>query len=97
MRYWKRRGAEIYDWGGGGTYKEKYGCQVHQVPWFTKSRYEFISKLRDEAKEMFAVKQRVMGWLRTKPVRAPSNPDRVTKEKTITGRQRATEEVGEKE
>ena len=25
MRYWKRRGAEFYDWGGQGEYKEKYG------------------------------------------------------------------------
>jgi GNAT acetyltransferase-like protein len=66
MRYWKRRGAEVYDWGGEGLYKEKYGCQVHRVPWFTKSRFEFISKLRDEAKEMFAMKQRVLGWFRAK-------------------------------
>src|SRR5262249_46562641 len=35
MRYWKRRGAEIYDWGGEGKYKEKYGCVPYQVPWFT--------------------------------------------------------------
>lgn len=63
MRYWKRRGLEIYDWGGEGTYKEKYGCTVHKVPWFTKSRYQFVAKLRDEAKEMFARKQRLLGWL----------------------------------
>lgn len=66
MRYWKRRGAEIYDWGGEGTYKEKYGCKAHQVPWLTKSRFQFISRLRNEAKEMFARKQRMLGWLRTK-------------------------------
>ena len=63
MRYWKKRGLEIYDWGGEGTYKEKYGCTVHKVPWFTKSRYQFVAKLRDEAKEMFARKQRLLGWL----------------------------------
>ena len=63
MRYWKRRGAEIYDWGGEGKYKEKYGCLPHRVPWFTKSRSELIAKLRDEAKKMFERKQRFLGWL----------------------------------
>lgn len=63
MRYWKKRGAEIYDWGGEGTYKEKYGCVPHKVPWFTKSRYQFVGRLRDEAKKMFARKQKFLGWL----------------------------------
>jgi hypothetical protein len=63
MRYWKQHGAEIYDWGGGGKYKEKYGCQPHAVPWFTKSRYRFVSALRNQAKDMFARKQRLVGWL----------------------------------
>jgi hypothetical protein len=63
MRYWKRRGAEIYDWGGEGKYKEKYGCVPHRVPWFIKSRHELVSKLRDEAKRMFDRKQRLLGWL----------------------------------
>ncbi len=62
MRFWKRRGAEVYDWGGEGAYKEKYGCVANQVPWFTKSRYELISKLRGEAKKMFERKQKVLGW-----------------------------------
>ena len=64
MRYWKSRGVEIYDWGGEGTYKEKYGCVPHRVPWFTKSRYKFVSRLRDEAKKLFGRKQRFLGWLR---------------------------------
>lgn len=62
MRYWKKRGIEVYDWGGEGSYKEKYGCVAHQVPWFTKSRYEVVGKLRDEAKKMFDRKQKVLGW-----------------------------------
>jgi Acetyltransferase (GNAT) domain len=62
-RYWKRRGVEVYDWGGEGKYKEKYGCKVHRVPWFTKSRYSFVSKLRNEAKNLHARKQRFLGWL----------------------------------
>ncbi|MGA8762722.1 MAG: GNAT family N-acetyltransferase [Candidatus Sulfotelmatobacter sp.] len=63
MRYWKNRGAEIYDWGGQGTYKEKYGCVPHSVPWFVKSRYKIVSKLRGEARKMFARKQRLAGWV----------------------------------
>jgi hypothetical protein len=66
MRYWKRRGISVYDWGGGGTYKEKYGCVPHAVPWFTKSRYSMVSKFRDEAKKMFERKQRFLGWLQGK-------------------------------
>jgi len=62
MRYWKNRGATIYDWGGEGTYKEKYGCVPHRVLWFIKSRYEFVSKLRDGARKMYRGKQRLMGW-----------------------------------
>jgi len=63
MRYWKSRGISIFDWGGEGTYKEKYGCTPHRVPWFTKSRYQIVGKLRDEARHMFARKQKVLGWL----------------------------------
>jgi hypothetical protein len=62
MRYWKRRGIEIYDWGGEGTYKEKYGCSMYRVPWFTKSRYQVVAKLRDEARRMFDRKQRLLAW-----------------------------------
>jgi lipid II:glycine glycyltransferase (peptidoglycan interpeptide bridge formation enzyme) len=62
MRYWKQRGVEVYDWGGEGSYKEKYGCVAHKVPWFTKSRYPFIGHLRDEARKMYARKQRLQAW-----------------------------------
>lgn len=53
IRYWKKRGVKIYDWGGEGTYKEKYDCVPQQVPWFSKSRYKVVSCLRDQAKRMF--------------------------------------------
>ena len=63
LRYWKQHGATIFDWGGEGTYKEKYGCTPHRVPWFTKSRYQIVGALRDEARNMFARKQKFLGWL----------------------------------
>jgi hypothetical protein len=62
MRYWKKRGVQVYDWGGEGTYKEKYGCVAHRVPWFMKSRYQLMGKLRDGAKKIYRGKQRLMGW-----------------------------------
>jgi len=62
MRYWRQRGVEVYDWGGGGTYKEKYGCIPHNVPWFTKSRYRLVRHLRDEAQKIYARKQRLQAW-----------------------------------
>lgn len=65
MRYWKKRGMSIYDWGGEGSYKEKYGCVPYSVPWFTKSRYKLVSRLRDEAKKMYDRRQRFLGWLQT--------------------------------
>jgi hypothetical protein len=75
IRYWKQRGAEIFDWGGEGTYKEKYGCKPHRVPWFTKSRYQIVGVLRNEARNMFARKQKFLGWLqgnRTAVERTPA-------------------------
>src|SRR5205814_1215073 len=54
LRYWRQRGATIFDWGGEGAYKEKYGCTPHRVPWFTKSRYQIVGALRNEARNMFA-------------------------------------------
>jgi Acetyltransferase (GNAT) domain len=79
MKYWKRRGIEVYDWGGEGTYKEKYGCIPHLVPWFTKSRFKFISTLRGQAKAMFERKQRFEGWLQSRrkspETDGPSSPE----------------------
>lgn len=63
MRYWKKRGIEVYDWGGEAAYKEKYGCVRYEVPWFTKSRHQIIGRLRNEAKKMYVRKQRFVGWL----------------------------------
>jgi hypothetical protein len=66
MRYWKKHGVDVYDWGGEGTYKEKYGCVLHHVPWFSKSRHQIVGKLRDGAKKMFERKQRLLGWVQNR-------------------------------
>ncbi len=64
MRYWKARGVEVYDWGGGGHYKEKYGCRPYSVPWLSKSRYQAIRVLRDSARKVFDTRQRILGRVR---------------------------------
>ncbi len=74
MRYWKKRGAAIFDWGGDGTYKEKYGCTPHRVPWFTKSKYQIVGTLRNEARNMFARKQKFLGWLQGNRSAAERSP-----------------------
>ena len=75
MRYWKQRGVAIFDWGGEGTYKEKYGCAAHRVPWFTKSRYKVVSKLRNEARNIFARKQKFLGWLQGSRANMPAQSE----------------------
>jgi len=74
IRYWKQRGASIFDWGGEGTYKEKYGCRPHRVPWFTKSRYQIVGAMRNEARNMFARKQKLLGWLQGNHTAAERSP-----------------------
>lgn len=64
MRYWKKHGVQIFDWGGGGEYKEKYGVRHVFIPWLRKSRYGFIEPLRRGAKGLFDMKQQVLGKLK---------------------------------
>jgi len=61
MRYWKGQGTTVFDWGGGGTYKEKYGVSPISIPWARKSRYRFIEPLRKGAKSAFGIKQGLLG------------------------------------
>jgi hypothetical protein len=53
MRYWKGRGMQWHDWGGGGTYKEKYGGQPSAVPSFFKSRWRALSLARSAARSIY--------------------------------------------
>jgi hypothetical protein len=61
--WWKKRGAEIFDWGGGGTYKAKYGCTPVQTPRFTASKYPILTRLRQAAQVAFTGRQRLLGAL----------------------------------
>ena len=63
IRYWKAHGAECFDWGGEGSYKEKYGCRKVVIHRFCKSRIPILPVLRDQARTFFHYKQRFQGWL----------------------------------
>ena len=76
LRYWKARGVKLFDWGGGGTYKEKYGVEPYVVPWFYKSKYRVLTTIRNEARALFYTSQRFIGRLHgvdQRPVPAPAD------------------------
>jgi hypothetical protein len=64
LRYWRNRGARTFDWGGGGKYKEQYGCHPVTVVRLSKSRIPLLSKLRDHAQSIVRQQFRVRGWWR---------------------------------
>jgi hypothetical protein len=63
IRYWKARGVERFDLGGGLDYKRKYGPSEYSVPFLRKSRFRALAGLRNAAKEAYAVRQRAAGEL----------------------------------
>jgi len=73
IRYWKRRGIEIYDWGGENPYKEKYGCVPFGAPRFSKSRYRLLGKLRDGMQVLMQGKQSLLGLVSRRAARARSS------------------------
>lgn len=64
LRYWRNRGAQTFDWGGGGKYKEQYGCHPVAVIRLSKSRIPLLSMLRDQAQSIVRQQFRVRGWWR---------------------------------
>ena len=63
MKIGKQKGLRIYDMGGGGEYKRKYGgCEI-EVPWFRKSKYPWIGSLRDMAQHSHKLRQQCLGRL----------------------------------
>jgi len=52
MMYWKTHGMRIYNMGGGGEYKKKYGGTTIETPWVRISRYKPILFLRTYAEKL---------------------------------------------
>jgi hypothetical protein len=63
MRYWKQRGMRVYDMGGGGEYKRKYGGHEIRVPWLRISKYRCMEPLRGLTMCVFEWRQRCLGGL----------------------------------
>ncbi len=61
---WKARGAEEFDFGGGGDYKRKYGACELVVPHARLSRWRVLEHLRDAAKHAVKVRQQAAGAVR---------------------------------
>jgi hypothetical protein len=61
MKIAKRNGIRIYDMGGGGDYKRKYGGKVIEVPWFWKSKFRSIGFMRGMAQYSYKVCQHCLG------------------------------------
>jgi CelD/BcsL family acetyltransferase involved in cellulose biosynthesis len=55
MRHWKARGVEVFDMGGGGEYKRKYGASEVVVPHLVASRFAGIGALRAAAQHVYSV------------------------------------------
>jgi hypothetical protein len=75
MRYWKSRGAELFDWGGGGEYKEKYGVAQLRVPWLYKSRYRWMGTARDRLRTLYYGTRPFIGRLSGKRVASSASQD----------------------
>jgi CelD/BcsL family acetyltransferase involved in cellulose biosynthesis len=63
LRYWKARGVESCDLGGGADYKRKYGIEERYIPFLRKSRFTVLSRMRDAARFVYRRRQRVLGRL----------------------------------
>jgi hypothetical protein len=61
MKFAKRNGIRIYDMGGSGIYKKKYGGKEIEVPWFGISKYPWVRYLRDMARKSYKARQRCLG------------------------------------
>jgi CelD/BcsL family acetyltransferase involved in cellulose biosynthesis len=65
MRYWKSRGIEAFDLGGGAEYKRKYAGNEVPVPYFMLSRFRALTAVRALAKRGVKLQQAARGRLKT--------------------------------
>ncbi len=63
LRQAKARGVTEFDFVGGNAYKAKYGTTEVAVPWARQSRWPLVARLRDTAKQAYALKQRTAARL----------------------------------
>jgi hypothetical protein len=73
MRYWQARGAQIYDMGGGGDYKAKYGGAPTPTAHFFRSRYGALKYARSLVRRLARTRQ-IVGAIRKGRGRPGSGP-----------------------
>jgi hypothetical protein len=58
---WRDRGAVRFNFGGGGSYKAKYGGRPHRMPWVRRSRFAVLEHGRRAAFDVHKRLQRRRG------------------------------------
>lgn len=53
LRTWRDRGAVRCNFGGGGSYKAKYGGAPHELPTLRASRFRAVERARDVAADLY--------------------------------------------
>ncbi|WP_426571969.1 GNAT family N-acetyltransferase [Aquihabitans sp. McL0605] len=53
LRTWRDRGAVRFNFGGGGSYKAKYGGEPHVLPWLRRSRFGVLEHARSTAYRLY--------------------------------------------
>ena len=59
MRYWRTRGVERYDMGGGGDYKAKFGGFVEPYAWLNRPRFRWLAYARAAVRRGARARQRL--------------------------------------
>jgi hypothetical protein len=62
--YWQDRGAKVWDLGGWGEWKRKYGGNEITIPWVRCSKYAGVEWLRRQAKSAHSLHQKATSWKR---------------------------------
>lgn len=57
LRTWRDRGAVRFNFGGGGSYKAKYGGAPHSMPWVRRSRFPMLEHARRTALRLHRFRQ----------------------------------------
>jgi hypothetical protein len=80
MRHWKRKGAVIYDMGGGGEYKARYGAVLEPFLHAHISRHRVMRFGRETVRRVVGVRQGLVGRLerRRMPPEGHTEPIRTT-------------------
>lgn len=73
MQYWKKKGIAVYDMGGGGDYKKKYGGREITGAWMRHSRYPFLGFARSSLRYVNQVNQRLRGLAEIHRVKPPGS------------------------